>query len=106
MERIYDQASYFTKTAALARKQTKTKRDEEDCQHLLVCRVLVGDFTEFTHGKSIFAAPLKYPEADIKKVTNWSSYHSVVNRVGNPEEFWTFDPDQAYPQFHVQYFLS
>ena len=99
---LYGQATRFTVKPSNA--ADVTRRDAHGFQHLLYCRVLVGDFVPFgsrRNGEGSFAAPLK-------NETEWSSYDSEASfdSKGNMQEVFAFDPDQVYPQFHVRYKLK
>ncbi|XP_064643343.1 protein mono-ADP-ribosyltransferase PARP12-like [Lineus longissimus] len=81
----YGRGTYFGAEASMSAGYTNSKS-------MFVCKVLVGDYCR---GNPSFVRP---PQKDAQNF-----YDSCVNNTANPGMYIIFKPEQAYPEYIIQY---
>ncbi|XP_061108301.1 protein mono-ADP-ribosyltransferase TIPARP-like isoform X1 [Conger conger] len=91
----YGQGSYFARDASYSDTYARAS-GEENCQHMFLAKVLVGNVTV---GKTKFRRPPRLsPET-----SGFELYDTCVDRKRNPSIFVVFDSCQCYPYYLIRY---
>jgi poly [ADP-ribose] polymerase 7/11/12/13 len=85
----FGKGTYFGATASVASRYAESKV-------MFVCKVLVG---ESCQGLSHYVRP---PPKDPQK-PNEHFYDSCVDRTSSPSMYIIFKPEQAYPEYIIEY---
>ncbi|KAJ8381819.1 hypothetical protein SKAU_G00025970 [Synaphobranchus kaupii] len=92
---VYGRGSYFARDASYSDTYAHTS-DEENCQHMFLAKVLVGNMTI---GRTRFCRP---PRLNPRK-SGYELYDTCVDRKRNPSIFVVFDSCQCYPYYLIKY---
>jgi len=85
---------YFAVNFCLSASHRFAKPDENNVKHILLCRVITGNFA--VGNPTMKSAPVY----DEDKST---LYHSVVNSLADPTVFVTFNDWAAYPAYMINF---
>lgn len=85
---------YFAKDASYSSSTTYSKPNAQGIQHMFLCRVVVG---EYTQGKQDALVP------DARPGGGHLLYDSTVNDKKPPSIFVTYHDAQAYPEYLVKF---
>merc|ERR1711871_1795130 len=88
----YGKGVYFARDAAYSASTTYSRPDSSGIQHMFLCRVVVG---EFTQGNSSMLAP----PARVGNVL----FDTTVDNMSNPNMYITYHDAQAYPEYLVKF---
>lgn len=89
-------ASYFSTYASYPIYGGFAPGDDRGYSYLLLCRVVVGDFTKGNGDTEV--PPLK-PFSSVR-------FDSTVNDIKNPKLFAIFADNAAYPEYIIKYRLA
>ncbi len=90
----YGKGVYFAVEAAYSAQEKYAGSNSSGLQHMLVCCVIVGEYTKGTHDMKV-APPIS---TDSKVV-----YDSLVDNADTPTIFVAMTDAQAYPEYLITF---
>jgi len=93
----FGEGTYFGGTAKISHDYTKSSGDAEQLRYMFFARVAIG---QITVGRSEYQRPplLKRHQPELGR------YDTCVNDLEDPAIFVTFDDNQTYPEYVIEYY--